>query len=487
MTARSEARSRDDANDNWERPARPAEARSAIPRIGALSYRVDSVDDDDYDVPDIYTASGNADVPGNLNAVIGLHLVAEPPVVGAVDPVVAPNVAIGELVLVDPRIIARAPVVDSAEPADAAEADMSVSADTLVEPTELPGDPVIDRANWAAAADPALGEGTLVDPEILAKAPTVGAADPAFRNDVLAGLAASPRAIPARWFYDRRGSELFEAITRLPEYYLTRIERGILTAHCADVAALTGPGYAIVEFGSGSSAKTPLLLSALEPSAYVPIDISGDFLRESVAALADEFPDLPIHPVEGDFMHPLVLPPSIGDAPRLGFFPGSTIGNLTAPASIDLLRAMAKTLGEGSMLVIGIDRIKPADVLIPAYDDARGVTAEFNLNLLHRINRELEANVPVSDFKHVARWNDTEARIEMHLKTTRDVSFKVDGHAFAMAQGETIHTENSYKYGPRDARLLLRAGGWTPIAEWTDRDGLFALILAEARPIPAAP
>jgi L-histidine N-alpha-methyltransferase len=311
--------------------------------------------------------------------------------------------------------------------------------------------------------------------------------NPAFRADVLAGLSARPRAIPARWFYDRRGSELFEAITHLPEYYLTRVERSILAEHAADVAVLTGPDCVVVEFGSGSSAKTPILLSAVAPSAYVPIDISGEFLRESAVALAKEFPELPIQPVEGDFMHPLVLPPAIGDARRLGFFPGSTIGNMTAAAAVDLLRAMADTLGQGSKLLIGIDRIKPTNVLIPAYDDAQGVTAEFNLNLLHRINRELDGNLPTSAFRHVARWNDTEARIEMHLEATRDVSFTVDGQPFAISKGKTIHTENSHKYGPRDARLLLRAGAWTPVAEWTDRDGLFALILAEARPVPTAP
>jgi len=312
-------------------------------------------------------------------------------------------------------------------------------------------------------------------------------ADPAFRADVLAGLSARPRAIPARWFYDRRGSELFEDITRLPEYYLTRAERSILETKAAEIAELTGPGHAVVEFGSGSSAKTPLVLSAVTPSAYVPIDISGEFLRDSVAALARQFPTLPIHPIEGNFMQRLVLPAAIGKVPRLGFFPGSTIGNLNAPAAVDLLRAMADTLGRGSKLLIGIDRIKPASVLIPAYDDAQGVTAEFNLNLLHRINRELCGTIPVSAFSHVARWNDTEARIEMHLEATRDVSFSVDGHPFAMSKGKTIHTENSHKYGPRDARLLLRSAGWTPIAEWTDREGLFEVLLAEARATPAAP
>lgn len=309
----------------------------------------------------------------------------------------------------------------------------------------------------------------------------------AFRADVLAGLASRPRAIPARWFYDRRGSELFESITKLPEYYLTRAESSILSAHADDVAALTGSGSVVVEFGSGSSAKTPLVLSAVAASAYVPIDISGDFLRDSAAALAKQFPTLPIYPLEGDFLHRLALPPSIGDGPRLGFFPGSTIGNMSAVAAVDLLRAMWETLGDGSKLLIGIDRIKSGNVLIPAYDDAQGVTAEFNLNLLHRINRELRGTIPVAAFHHVAQWNDTEARIEMHLEAIRDVSFSVDGHPFAISKGKTIHTENSHKYGPRDARLLLRAGGWTPVAEWTDQEGLFGVILAEARPMPAAP
>ena len=311
--------------------------------------------------------------------------------------------------------------------------------------------------------------------------------DPAFRAEVLAGLSTRPRAIPARWFYDRRGSELFEAITQLPEYYLTRAERSILSAHAGDVAVQVGTGCVVVEFGSGSSAKTPLLLSAAAPSAYVPIDISGEFLHESVAHLARQFPHVPIHPVAGDFMRPLRLPSSIGNAPRLGFFPGSTIGNMTAAAAVDLLRAMADTLGLGAKLLIGIDRIKPTDVLLSAYDDAQGVTAQFNLNLLHRINRELRGNIPVSAFRHVVRWNDTEARIEMHLEAARDVTFSVDGQHFSIAKGRTIHTENSHKYGPRDGRLLLRSGGWTPVAEWTDREGQFGVILAESRPIPPAP
>jgi L-histidine N-alpha-methyltransferase len=312
-------------------------------------------------------------------------------------------------------------------------------------------------------------------------------ADPAFRADVLRGFEMRPRAIPARWFYDRRGSELFEAITDLPEYYPTRTETAILSRIAPEVAALAGPGRAVVEFGSGSSMKTPLVLGAVAPSAYVPIDISGDFLRESSAALASAFPGLTVLPVEGDFMHPIALPGQIADAPKLGFFPGSTIGNMVPQASVDLLRAMKASLREGAMLLIGMDRIKDEAVLTAAYDDAAGVTAAFNLNLLERINRELDGTIPVDHFRHVARWNDDRARIEMHLEARSDVAFTIEGRPFTMAAGETIHTENSHKYGARDARVLLQAGGWTPIAEWADDAAQFAVILAEAQPARPAP
>lgn len=312
-------------------------------------------------------------------------------------------------------------------------------------------------------------------------------ADPQFRADVLAGLARRPRAIPARWFYDHRGSQLFEAITDLPEYYPTRTETALLASLAGDLRDATGQGCAVVEFGSGSSTKTPLVLGAIAPSAYVPIDISGDFLRESSRALSESFPDLLILPFEADFTRPIALPRTIAQAPKLGFFPGSTIGNLIPIAAVDLLRAMRASLGEGAMLLIGMDRIKSADVLIPAYDDAQGVTAQFNLNLLERINRELGGTIPLDAFRHKAVWNDDRARIEMHLEATRDAAFEVDGRAFDIAAGETIHTENSHKYGPRDARILLRAGGWTPIREWTDADDRFAVILAEAQPERPAP
>ena len=309
----------------------------------------------------------------------------------------------------------------------------------------------------------------------------------AFRADVLAGLAAPIRAIPARWLYDLRGSELFEAITDLPEYYPTRTERALLEAHSGDVAKRAGVGDAVVEFGSGSSTKTPILLKAVQPAAYVPIDISGEFLRQSVEALQVDFPDLVIHPVEADFMRPITLPPEVADMAKLGFFPGSTIGNMVARTAVDLLRAMKETLGVGAYLLIGIDRLKDPSILVRAYDDAAGITAEFNLNLLHRINAELNGTIPVEAFRHRTIWNDPMSRIEMHLEALRDVEFTVEGQGFAMKAGETIHTENSHKYGLRDSRLLLRAAGWGLCQEWTDPDDQFALILALAEPPRFAP
>lgn len=315
-----------------------------------------------------------------------------------------------------------------------------------------------------------------------------GEVDRAFRADVLAGLAMRPqRAIPARWLYDRRGSELFDAITRLPEYYPTRTETALLERIAPEVAGLVGPGRAVIEFGAGSSAKTPHLLRRIDPAAYVPIDISGDFLRESSQALADAFPRLPVLPVEADFMRPIAVPGAVATLPKLGFFPGSTIGNMVPRTAVNLLRAMVETLGGGAMLLIGMDRLKPIDMLIRAYDDAQGVTAAFNLNLLHRINRELGGDMPTGAFRHQARWNDEAARIEMHLEAVRDIAFTVAGQRFAMRAGETIHSENSHKYGDREARLLLAAGAWTPIRCWTDAQGLFALYLAEARPAGTAP
>lgn len=311
--------------------------------------------------------------------------------------------------------------------------------------------------------------------------------DPAFRADVLTGLAEPQKAVPARWFYDDAGSRLFEDITRLPEYYPTRAETEILAARGAEFAALIGAGRAVVEFGSGSSLKTPLLLSAVAPSAYVPLDIAGDFLRAAAADLAAKFPGLPVHPVEADFMREVALPREVEGLPKLGFFPGSTIGNMVPSTATDLLRSMRASLGVGALLLIGMDLVKDTDVLIAAYDDAAGVTAAFNRNLLHRINRELDGDIPAELFAHAARWNDSYARIEMHLVAACDLAFTVSGHRFQMRRGETIHTENSHKFTRRTSNMLLQAGGWEPRARWTDDAGQFSLILAEAAPPRSAP
>lgn len=312
-------------------------------------------------------------------------------------------------------------------------------------------------------------------------------ADPQFLSDVLAGLKGPRRAIPARWFYDERGSQLFDDITRLPEYYPTRTETALLQSSRDELAALIAPDATVIEFGAGSARKTPLLLEAIAPSAYVPIDISGDYLRMSADILQARFPALDVIPLEADFTGPVGLPPTLPGSQRLGFFPGSTIGNFVPRSSVDLLRHMRDILGEGAKLLIGFDRIKSDDVLIPAYDDASGVTAAFNLNLLDRINSELGGNIPVDAFVHDVRWNDMQSRIEMHLRCLRDISFQVAGVGFAMQAGESIHTENSHKYDLRGLRLLLRAGSWTPIADFSDPNQWFTLVLAEAAPLFAAP
>ena len=311
--------------------------------------------------------------------------------------------------------------------------------------------------------------------------------DPAFREDVLAGLSAYIPAVPARWLYDRRGSELFDEITRLPSYYPTRTETALLKQILPDIAARVPSGTAVVEFGAGSATKTPLLLEAVRPAVYVPVDISGDYLRESAAEVDARFPSIRVEPVVADFARPFELPASIAPMPKLGFFPGSTIGNFVPRTATDLLRSFRDLLGDGAQLLIGMDKVKPVERLLAAYDDDRGVTAAFNLNLIERINRELGGDIPLDAFRHEARWNDILSRIEMHLVATRDVRFTIAGRSFDFAKGSSIHTENSHKYGHRGARVLLLAGGWTPLAEWTDPAGDFAVILAEALPNRFAP
>lgn len=311
--------------------------------------------------------------------------------------------------------------------------------------------------------------------------------DLAFRADVLRGFGERQKAVPARWLYDLAGSSLFEEITRLPEYYPARAETALLEAHGAEIARLATGDRAVVEFGSGSSVKTPLLLRHLGAAAYVAVDISGEFLRQSATTLAARFPGLAIIPVEADFLRAVPLPAALCDLSLLGFFPGSTIGNLVPESAVDLLRSMRTTLGPESQLLIGVDLLKDTGRLIAAYDDSDGVTAAFNLNLLHRINRELGGDIPVGRFRHLARWNPRWRRVEMHLEALEDLRFTVSGHPFAIRRGETIHTENSHKYTPDQVRLMLQAGGWTPARLWSDPPADFLLVLADATERRSAP
>lgn len=307
-----------------------------------------------------------------------------------------------------------------------------------------------------------------------------------FAAAVRTGLAQPQKVIPARFFYDHAGSELFEAITALPEYYPTRTEIGILAEQAPAIAAAVGPGRAVIEFGSGSSAKTPLLLRAIAPAAYVPVDISAEFLHLAAAGLAADFPGLPVVPVAADFTCPFRVPASVAALPRLGFFPGSTLGNLAPAAAIDLLRGFAATLGPESWLVIGLDLApgpaKSPAMLEAAYADAQGVTAAFNQNLLHRINRELGGDIDVAAFAHRALWNPDLGRIEMHLVAVCDTGFTAAGRHFTLRAGETIHTENSYKWTMPETRLMARASGWLPVQAWTDADARFSLHLWQRDP-----
>jgi dimethylhistidine N-methyltransferase len=297
-----------------------------------------------------------------------------------------------------------------------------------------------------------------------------------FLDDVLAGLAEPQKRISSKYFYDERGSQLFNDICELPEYYPTRTEMGLLTAHASEFAPLIGAHASVVEFGSGSSTKVRVLLDALEsPAAYIPVDISREHLLASSKALADSYPDLPVVPVAADYTQPFELPEIEGEAARIGFFPGSTIGNFTRTAAEDFLRAAATDLGADNGLLIGVDLRKDEDILHAAYNDAAGVTAAFNMNLLERINRELEADFDLAAFRHDARWVADKGRIEMHLVSERDQEVRIDGAHFAFAAGETIHTEDSHKYGIDEFQELAARAGWRAFRHWTDADALFSL------------
>ena len=301
-------------------------------------------------------------------------------------------------------------------------------------------------------------------------------ADDGFAAAVLDGLSRRPKSLPCRFIYDQAGSELFERITALPEYYPTRTEVGILEACAGAIVAGTPAGSVLIEFGSGSSRKTEILLRALDRlAAYVPIDVSASALADAATRLRAGFPGLRVHPLVGDFRAEPRLPADLAERPRLGFFPGSTIGNFAPGEAVDLLRSMAKALGRGGRLVIGVDLLKGAEVLIPAYDDAAGVTAAFNLNLLARANRELGADFALDAFRHEARFDAERGRIEMHLVSLRAQEVRVLGRRFAFAGGETIHTESSHKYTVDGFCGLAARAGWTSQRVWTDAAALFSV------------
>jgi len=302
-----------------------------------------------------------------------------------------------------------------------------------------------------------------------------------FLRDVIHGLRRPQKEVPCKYFYDERGSALFDEICELDEYYLTRTELAILDRYAPEMAAALGADCALIEFGSGSGLKTRLLLDQLqEPRAYLPIDIADEPLERSARELAGRFPGLAILPVHADFTGPLLIPET-GDpgARRVVYFPGSTIGNATPDEAVALLRQTADLCGRAGGLVLGADLRKDPVVLEAAYNDRQGITALFNLNILVRINRELGGDFAIDQFAHRAFYNTAEGRIEMHLVSRVPQTVLVAGQAVRFARDETIHTENSYKYAPARMREMVAAAGWTLTKKWSDSNDLFALWLLD--------
>lgn len=297
---------------------------------------------------------------------------------------------------------------------------------------------------------------------------------------VVEGLSAPTKWLPCKYLYDEAGSQLFDRICELPEYYPTRTETGILQACAGDIAAAVGPGAEVVELGSGASIKTRILLSALErPAAYVPVDISEAHMLAAVAGLQPDYPSVAMRPVAADFSGPFALPRRTGDGRRLLFFPGSTIGNLDPDEAEAFLGRMRNDL-EPDAMVLGADLRKDPAILVPAYDDAAGVTAAFNLNYLDRINRDLGADFDRARFRHEARWNERMGRIEMHIVSRTAQTVRIGDRAYDFAEGESIHTENSHKFTLLQLRELAARAGWRTAASWTDDRQLFSVHLLAA-------
>jgi dimethylhistidine N-methyltransferase len=295
-----------------------------------------------------------------------------------------------------------------------------------------------------------------------------------FLQDLRRALAAPPHAISPKYFYDAEGSRLFDRICDLPEYYPTRTERGILSAWAGEIADCAGVGGDIVEFGAGSCSKVRLLLDALRPRRYVPIDISTEHLEAAASQLGDEHPGLLVLPLAADYTAAVRLPPPLSGAPRIGFFPGSTIGNFTPAEALQFLRNAARLLRGGGLL-LGADLVKDPAVLHAAYNDAQGVTAAFNLNLLGRANRELGTDFDPGRFWHSAFFNAAHQRIEMHLVSRERQQVQLAGERYTLEEGQALHTENSHKFSIDSLRRLARQAGFDPGPAWTDPQGLFSV------------
>ncbi len=298
-----------------------------------------------------------------------------------------------------------------------------------------------------------------------------------FLNDVLQGLTHRPATIPPKYFYDAKGSKLFDAITRLPEYYPTRTETAILRQNAQDIAAHVGTGNLLVEPGGGSCEKVHILLEGLRPCAYVPMDISRDHLQLAATELAIEYPWLEIHAACTDFTRHMRLPPALPGGKHVAFFPGSSIGNFDPEDAVRFLEAIVDLVGPGGYLLIGVDLKKDKAILEAAYDDSEGITARFNLNLLEHINRELGADFEPDNWRHKALYTEQLGRIEMHLVSLVTQSVHIDGQTFHFEEGETIHTENSYKYSSDEFIYLAEQAGFTSEKLWVDDQQLFSVHL----------
>ena len=301
-----------------------------------------------------------------------------------------------------------------------------------------------------------------------------------FLDDVLRGLSARRKTLPSKYFYDAEGSRLFEAICELPEYYLTRTEMALLASIAPAIAGFVAAGAALVEFGSGASAKTRLILDASpQIDLYVPIDISQAALSHAAAAIKADYPSLKVMPLVEDFTRALQLPSAVRSRPIVGFFPGSTIGNFQPAEAERFLRRVRELLGDGALFIVGADLAKTPEVLLPAYDDAHGVTAAFNRNLLARINRELGATLDLDTFDHRAVWNEAESRVEMHLVSSRDQTARIGSRTIVFTEGEVIHTEDSHKYRLESFEALVERGGWRVKTVWTSDAPSFGVFLLD--------